>query len=316
MPSGILKLENIIDFTRWQPLQNSIAENINLSLVIMDYKNSYLTSVSGQCEFCKNIQSSNRMMELCHRCYSMASLEAFRINKPYIFKCIFNITKVIIPIIIDEKYLGCVITGQVILDKSFEDQGVFSYNNMLERYIYDTKLCEYMEYYNKLPRENLDSLNIKINMICKTIDYIVNLGSIENYLDEDRTLEIDSSNSEYTYFDIKDAERPNINPILLPVLQHISYNINAKITLYDMAKLSHVSSGHFSRLFSAEMGMSFSDYLTKERLKVAKNLLLTTDNTITIIAQKLGYYDLGYFIKVFKKLTSLTPAKYRERYAK
>lgn len=59
--------------------------------------------------------------------------------------------------------------------------------------------------------------------------------------------------------------------------------------------------------------MSFTEYLTSERLKIAKDLLITTNLSVTDIAYLLTYNDPTYFMRVFKKATGMTCTDFRNR---
>jgi two-component system response regulator YesN len=64
-------------------------------------------------------------------------------------------------------------------------------------------------------------------------------------------------------------------------------------------------------LFSKKNGTNFTNYLNSLRIEKSKSLLLETDRTINDIAQAVGFSDYFYYNKVFKKLASTTPAKFR-----
>jgi YesN/AraC family two-component response regulator len=65
-------------------------------------------------------------------------------------------------------------------------------------------------------------------------------------------------------------------------------------------------------LFKEQVGLTFSEYLTRKRLQIAKNRLLTTDLQIEEIALEVGYQTAKYFIKIFKDYEGITPSKFRK----
>lgn len=79
-----------------------------------------------------------------------------------------------------------------------------------------------------------------------------------------------------------------------------------------MAKVCHISQSYFSRLFSKEMGQSFSNYISKLKIKWAKDILEESDMSISQISDELGFNEPGYFIKIFKKYERVTPSLYRK----
>ena len=67
-------------------------------------------------------------------------------------------------------------------------------------------------------------------------------------------------------------------------------------------------------MFKKETDMNFSEYLKKIRIDNAKNLLLNTENTVEDISYAVGYSDIKYFSRLFKKLTGVTPTEFRKLY--
>ena len=54
------------------------------------------------------------------------------------------------------------------------------------------------------------------------------------------------------------------------------------------------------------------EYLTLYRIEKASRKLINTDSSVTSIAFSCGFNDLSYFIKTFKKVKGITPAKFRK----
>ena len=55
-----------------------------------------------------------------------------------------------------------------------------------------------------------------------------------------------------------------------------------------------------------------ASYITNKKMERAELLLITTDIPVKQIAHDLGYNDLSYFIRIFKKHTGITPQQYRK----
>ena len=67
-------------------------------------------------------------------------------------------------------------------------------------------------------------------------------------------------------------------------------------------------------LFKKETGKNFLEYVTELRIQKAKNYLIQTDYDIAEIAASVGYGDLKYFSKLFRKNTGLSPSEFRKLY--
>ena len=69
----------------------------------------------------------------------------------------------------------------------------------------------------------------------------------------------------------------------------------------------------YSNIFKKEKGCSLSKYLTQTRLEQAKKYLTEyPDKTLIEIAESIGYSDVYYFSKNFKKYYGISPSKYQE----
>ena len=89
------------------------------------------------------------------------------------------------------------------------------------------------------------------------------------------------------------------------------YYQNPGISLHEVARHVALSNNHFCTVFSQEMGITFTEYLTALRLNKAKELLRTTSLRSSDIAYQVGYNDPHYFSYLFKKNTGMTPRDYR-----
>lgn len=98
---------------------------------------------------------------------------------------------------------------------------------------------------------------------------------------------------------------------LRKALDFIERNLNRGITLNEVADHVNLSSCHFSRLFKQKVGLGFSDYLTRRRIDVAKDMICNTEMSITTVALDLSYSDVNHFSKTFKKHVGIPPLAYR-----
>ena len=88
-------------------------------------------------------------------------------------------------------------------------------------------------------------------------------------------------------------------------------NYASEVTLEKMARRFGISTAYLSRLFRRELGVSFNRYLTTLRLEAAVALLHNTSLQIAEVAQRSGFSDSSYFIKVFHRYYGTTPRDYR-----
>lgn len=109
-----------------------------------------------------------------------------------------------------------------------------------------------------------------------------------------------------------DGRNKHSKSTIKEALTYVNNNLNRQITLKEVADSVYLNASYFSVLFKEQTSLTFSEYLTRKRLQIAKNLLLTTDSQIEEIALEVGYQTGKYFIKLFKDYEGITPSKYRK----
>ena len=82
------------------------------------------------------------------------------------------------------------------------------------------------------------------------------------------------------------------------------------ITLDDLARMAHLSTRHFQRIFQECMRSSPIDYLLHIRVQKAAEMLRRSGRSITQIAVDCGFSDSNYFSRCFRKITGVTPGRY------
>ena len=105
--------------------------------------------------------------------------------------------------------------------------------------------------------------------------------------------------------------KKNTSEHLYKAIQYINAHYFEDINLDILAQNVFVSTYYLSHLFRREMGVTFSDYLTKVRVSRAKELLME-GRSVEDVSECVGYSDGNYFIKIFKKYVGITPSKYRK----
>ncbi len=103
-------------------------------------------------------------------------------------------------------------------------------------------------------------------------------------------------------------------PKLKKVLTYIRSHYDTQITLNDMADAVGMSPKYFCFFFRDMTKKTPVEYLNSYRIERAARKLLNSDMSVTEISYACGFNDLSYFIKSFKKLKGITPAKFRKLY--
>ncbi|MGN7759872.1 helix-turn-helix domain-containing protein [Paenibacillus sp. 22594] len=115
--------------------------------------------------------------------------------------------------------------------------------------------------------------------------------------------------------DLNEITLKNLTSVekLTKILNHIEANIEQNITVHELAEIAHMHPNYFIRLFKKQLGVPPIQYITRKKIEKAKELLTATTSTISEIAEQLGFSDLFYFSKQFKKNAGLTPTDFRKQ---
>ncbi len=98
------------------------------------------------------------------------------------------------------------------------------------------------------------------------------------------------------------------------VENYIKTHYAENISLTTLSELLCYNTAYLSKLIRKNCKRNFMDMLIHTRMANAKELLRTTDETVALIAAKVGYNDEGYFITAFKKRIGCSPADFRSQY--
>ena len=90
--------------------------------------------------------------------------------------------------------------------------------------------------------------------------------------------------------------------------------LKSSLKLHDVADLMQVPPHYISQAINEQEQKHFSDYINSFRVSDAKKQLLETNNKIIHVAYETGFNNKASFNNAFKKLTGMSPSKYREQY--
>lgn len=95
------------------------------------------------------------------------------------------------------------------------------------------------------------------------------------------------------------------------LLDYIDTHYMEELTLEEVAASIGFSKYHFSRLFRQYTNFTFCDYVNYRRIKVAEELLILPDLSITEVALQSGFPSISTFNRLFKQQKNCTPSEYR-----
>ncbi|GLX71411.1 response regulator transcription factor [Paenibacillus glycanilyticus] len=99
--------------------------------------------------------------------------------------------------------------------------------------------------------------------------------------------------------------------VIEKIKRYIALNLDQELSRQYIADYVGLSPDYIVKLFKKETGLSVSDYILTERIKLAKELLARTDTTVSNVALAVGFCNFSYFSTIFKKEVAMTPQEYR-----
>ncbi len=105
-------------------------------------------------------------------------------------------------------------------------------------------------------------------------------------------------------------EKPKIS--LSKSVSFINNNYSSQIKITDLAKMEGMSMTRYNLHFKKQMGMPPTKYIISLRINMAKELLRSSNLSLTQVSATCGYEDYNFFAKVFKSVLGVSPKKYRQ----
>src|SRR4051812_25709947 len=108
-------------------------------------------------------------------------------------------------------------------------------------------------------------------------------------------------------------ETDGYSPPIIKAIEWLRTHLDQGVSIGDLAEVAGLSESYFRRWFHREVGSSPSDYVTRMRIERSKQLLATSQRSITQIAMEMGYNTSAYFTAAFHRETGTTPSDFRRQ---
>ena len=144
-----------------------------------------------------------------------------------------------------------------------------------------------------------------------TVHFIQRLygKAVANHVERTFSHEIRRAYESSSYFESHDRRHPDEE--VVQAQMWLQDNHGRDIKLSEVAQRFDMSVRNFNRRFKNATGQSPLQYLQQVRIETAKDLLQTSNLSISEVAYKVGYQDVGHFTGLFKKMLAATPRDYR-----
>ncbi len=96
------------------------------------------------------------------------------------------------------------------------------------------------------------------------------------------------------------------------VLEHVKENIEKDLSVGEMAEVVGMSQYYFSKLFKMSTGTTPHQYVMRQRVERAQELLRDGNTALVEVATNVGFETQSHFTSVFRRLVGITPKKFRE----
>jgi AraC-like DNA-binding protein len=106
--------------------------------------------------------------------------------------------------------------------------------------------------------------------------------------------------------DLKNSSRQHF------LLDYIHGHLSDKLGVDALSRKAHMSRNEFFKWFRQQFGISPLEYINRERIALAKQLLGSPNTTVTEAAYQCGFTDVNYFVRLFKKSEGITPGTFKE----
>ena len=265
-----------------QKIHNLLSEFYTLTKIKTVFYDSNLNVISAvpfdECSFCTELSKSEESCKKCNNC-TIDGLRCCREkNGLVIYKCHAGLIEAATPVRFKDVIVGYIMLGQILKE---EDRKT-SANNMIEyakQYMGNMVYDYFNEIICKSETEILAATKIMESCVC----YILMNNIIE-------------------------AKQ---HSVVFTLSQYIENNPCADLSVDALCQKFKLSRNNLYKISGTYFGMPIADYVRKKRLFYAKKLI-EEGVSLTLAAEQAGFYDYGYFGKIFKQYVGETPSKIRK----
>lgn len=178
----MLSINEIIDISILQEMQDNFASAFEMAFVTVDYKGIPVTTQSGFTEFCSLGRMDPEFKELCYQCDAHGGLHGAITGKPHIYKCHANLTDFSVPIIYEGNYYGAMMGGQI--QSKFKDGNEKKIDKIINKSTSWQDNDQLKKAYDKVKLISHKKIESATALILISIQSLLKQGHMENLTQE------------------------------------------------------------------------------------------------------------------------------------
>lgn len=291
------KPEQIIQqLIKWLSIDKKIHISIHyLSSALHDHNALHVLPENKvhYCHFCNAAKTTSKGLSMCLNNKRKSIQKALYLKKQYSGTCYLGISEIVTPVFIDTTPVCIIYIGNMV---------IHGHQTTLKSQIQSQ--CTMTGVNPQLLQQQLPHLAHVSPKTFQDYHELANIleSTIQLYLTQTVQQKAPSLLS-------NDADKTHW--IVNQTLDYIHQFYYSNLNLEDIAGLYFINPQYLSKLFTKQMGLSFTHYVNQVRIDHAKELLTLTQKSVTEIATLVGFNNITYFNRIFKKITNLTPTTYR-----
>lgn len=230
--------------------------------------------------FCSMVRQCEPLMADCLHCDHAGFDMAEKKRQPHLYKCHMGMTEASVPIYENDTLIGYLMICQILCENDRE--AVEQTASDVARN-FDLPARQLLDALHGHKIVSDDFIKSALNMMTMCVCYLHTMKIIK------------SSSRDLTRILKEYTEKHFAEPLNVP----------------DLCRQLYISKSKLYQLSKKAFGMGISDHVRLKRLAEAKKLLITTNDTVSHIAQATGFSDSNYFTRIFRKAEGCTPSEYR-----
>lgn len=217
---------------------------------------------------------------------------------------------------------NCSVITQSYVNKNRHEVNITQFGELIKLYRHYLCLCKYDQSNALLDNEILSALKesfsneLLTHLHYSLISFFTMLSNVTdtNFIQMSQNVPLLTDYLKQIHYIVDKIKQVHKKPIsyeILITLDYIKNHYKEDINLTNISEYVHFHPSYLSKEFNRQLKISISDYIVNCRLNNAKQLLETTNLTITDIALASGFTNFRYFSQCFKHQFSISPSQYR-----